>query len=260
MHVRPLTHRGADGHVYTRPPEVEAQIVNTLGLEWQELGRRASVTDREHADYLKDETIVYLLRESYRADDLKLGDIFAGALSQRCFPYARKHFRSFVVKEDFDDAHAELRNTVIEMILELESDRGDFLQVRFGRKLRLLAIDIFKRRAPLINEIKDQVFLSSVAGYDGSDNDEERRHPLPSELRAVDDGSERRRQADEALQRLPEPQRTAFILKHYDDWPIQSKKPGTPSISAVFGVDPRTIHNWLTAAEKALETWRGQQS
>src|SRR5918911_287585 len=78
MHVRPLTHRGTDGCVLTRPPEVEAQIVSTLGLDRQELRRRAAIVDQAHPDYLKDETVVYLLRESYRADDLDMGDVFAG--------------------------------------------------------------------------------------------------------------------------------------------------------------------------------------
>lgn len=259
MHVRPLTHCGADGNVLTRLPEVDAQIASSLRLEQGELRRRASITDRENADYLKDETLVYLLRESYWADDSRTQDIAAEALFRRCAPYARKRFGSFA-EQDFEDAYAELLTKVIKLIVDLDDDQGDFLQVRFGRQVRYLALDIFRRHMPLINEIRNQASLSSRAAYDGLDEDAERSNLLPSELHVRDDEHERRRQGDEALQQLPEPQRTAYILRHYDGWRIQSKKPGVPSISRVFDVDPRTVQNWLTEAEKALETWRGQES
>ena len=259
MHVRPLTRCGKDGHVLIRPPEVEEQIVATLALDRHELRRRVAVTDRDHADYLKDETLVYLLRESYRAEDHETGDIVAGALSGRCVPYARKHFRSFG-DEDFDDAYADLLSKVLEMILDLETDRGDFLQVRFGRRLRFLALDIFDRYAPRINEARKQRSWPSTDVYDGSEDGEDRGEPMPAELRTRDDSNDRRLLGDEALRQLTEKQRTAFILKYYDGWPIESKEPGVPSISGYFDVTPKTVNNWLRAAEKALETWRGQSS
>jgi DNA-directed RNA polymerase specialized sigma24 family protein len=259
MHVRPLTHCGADGNVLTRLPEVEAQIASSLRLEPGELRRRASITDRENADYLKDETLVYLLRESYWADDSRTQDIAAEALFRRCTPYARKHFGSFG-ERDFEDAHAELLEKVIKLIVDLDDDQGDFLQVRFGRQLRFLALSIFRRHVPQINEVRDQALLSSLEGYDSADEGAESHNLVPAELQVHDDEHERQRQSDEALEQIPEPQRTAFVLRYRDKWPIQSKKQGTPSLSGFFDVDPITIHNWLTAAERALETWRGQES
>ena len=63
----------------------------------------------------------------------------------------------------------------------------------------------------------------------------------------------------DALSRVKEPYRTAYLLRNYAGWPIEDQDPNVPTISRKFGVDPRTIRNWLKAVEDELQSWRGEQ-
>lgn len=259
MEVRPLTRRTIDGNVLTRSAEVEAQIAQALRLEPLELQRRMGVADREDSDYLKEETLVYLIRETRRQGNADFCRRGTEALLQRCVPQARKYLGA-LGEQEFDQAFSDLTTQVLEMILDLASDKGDFLQVRFGRKLKLLAIDVFRRYIDQINEDTEKLVpWSSIAGNDDQgEEDERRRVQLPPEMRSPDPMKDRKLLAKEALRQIPEPQRTAFILFHYDGWPIESKDTHCPSISRQFGRTPRMIHNWLKMAEEILERWRGE--
>ena len=64
--------------------------------------------------------------------------------------------------------------------------------------------------------------------------------------------------AKQALGTIKEPFRTAFILRYFEDWPIESNDPDQPTISKFFGKTSRTIRYWLQKAETALEKWRGE--
>jgi hypothetical protein len=258
MHVLPLTRCGKDGHVLVRSIEVELQIAAALKLDPAVLRQRVRVTNRENPTFLKEETLVYLLREHHRAGDVALCHELAAVLLERCTPQASKYLWSLGQLE-FESAHSDLISVVFEMILDLDSDRGDFLQVRFGLKLKQLAIDTFRRYDRIAEECAAQVPWSSVAGYAESEEDDVLLVSLPHEMRAPSQEQLRHIQAKEALQQIPEPQRTAFILFHHTGWPIRSKDPSTPTISKYFRKTPKTIYNWLKAAEQTLERWRGDQ-
>jgi hypothetical protein len=259
MEVRPLTRRTTDGNVLTRSAEVEAQITQVLRLEPLELQRRLGVADREDSAYLKEETVVYLIRETHRQGNATLCGKGAEPLLRQCVPQAEKYLRA-LGEQQFEKAFADLTDQVFELILDLESDKGDFLQVRFGLKLKQLAIDVFRRHKDQINEESAKLTpWSSIAGHDDQrDEDESRRVQLPPEMRFPDSSTDRKLLAQEALRLIPEPQRTAFILFHYDGWPIESKDAHCPTISRQFGRTPRTIHNWLRMADEILERWRAE--
>src|SRR4051794_12528450 len=120
MHVRALTRHGKDGHVLTRSPEVDAQIARALGLDSVMLRQRLAVTDREHSEYLKEETLTYLLREYHRTGDHELRGELAAALLQRCAPQAQKYLGK-LDEPEFESAYADLVSDVFEMILDLDS-------------------------------------------------------------------------------------------------------------------------------------------
>ena len=63
--------------------------------------------------------------------------------------------------------------------------------------------------------------------------------------------------AQALLDRLPEPVRTAFYLKHYAGYKEESAEP-EPTISTLLGVSGRTVRNYLTKAEKLLSEWRNE--
>jgi DNA-directed RNA polymerase specialized sigma24 family protein len=59
-----------------------------------------------------------------------------------------------------------------------------------------------------------------------------------------------------AISTLKDPQRTAFLMKNYYGWPIESIDANCESISSYYNVDPRTVRYWLSQAEKDLLKWR----
>ncbi len=56
------------------------------------------------------------------------------------------------------------------------------------------------------------------------------------------------------LDRLPEPMRTAFYLKHYMGYKEESGH--GPTIASTLGVSGRTVRNYLKKAEHLLSEWR----
>jgi hypothetical protein len=156
----------------------------------------------------------------------------------------------------------ECRDQVVlrlfERLLDFESDRGDFLQVRFWAFLNRLVTDVVSAYAGLRDHIQESVSPAWVHGGELSEGEREEGVgyvPEPVSSDQVDT----RLLVGEALATLEEPHRTVFVLRHYQGWPVESKHPGDPTISGYFGVTSRTVRNWLTAAEKRLAEWREER-
>jgi DNA-directed RNA polymerase specialized sigma24 family protein len=61
----------------------------------------------------------------------------------------------------------------------------------------------------------------------------------------------------EGLAQLPDPLRTAFMLKHWAGFPECSVDPAEQAtIAKVMGVTDRTVRNYLARAEQILNAWR----
>ena len=57
----------------------------------------------------------------------------------------------------------------------------------------------------------------------------------------------------EALRVLPEQERRAFVLYHYEDWSQEQ-------IAEALQITDRTVRNLLMRAQKRLEAWRAEQA
>ena len=64
---QPLTRRNVHGQVYKRLAVVDRQIEEALGLNDEELRSRLAVRDEESPDFLKEESLVYLIRHHHAA-------------------------------------------------------------------------------------------------------------------------------------------------------------------------------------------------
>jgi DNA-directed RNA polymerase specialized sigma24 family protein len=249
--------------VYQRGADVERQIADALKLSPDRLRERAAVTDQHGPGYLKEECLVYLLRYHQRADDSRLVSDLAEVLLARCAQFIRGHLRSLdaeAASEGYNDVVARL----FEQILDLHGNRGDFLQVRFWPALEKLTVRAFQQQLRQQKRAQANVPISRVAGYDADEADTPARvlHPQGDDVLAYPSGEPDVIQSElihSALTRIEEPYRSAFLLRHYEDWPIEDQDPSVRTISRHFGKDPRTIRNWLKKADAALENWREEQ-
>lgn len=261
--IEPPTRRNADGVVYRREPIVERQITAALALSPDRLRQRAAVADQQSDEYLREECLVYLIRHYNRAGDSALVSDLSAALLRRCAKLIEGHLRRLDA-EAARDGYNDVVERLFAPILDLASDRGDFLQVRFWPALEKLAVRAFNQQLTLRRRAQAAVPLSSLAGYDRDAGDEPERVVRPRDLAAVTSPSGETAVIEDdlirdALSRIDEPFRSAFLLRHYFDWPVEDQDPAVRTISRHFGKDPRTIRNWLKKAEASLQTWRGEQ-
>lgn len=261
--IEPLTHRNAEGVVYRREAVVERQITAALTLPPDRLRQRAAVADQQAGEYFQEECLVYLIRHYHRAGDPALVSDLSAALLRRCAKLIEGHLRRLDA-EAARDGYNDVVERLFAPILDLASDRGDFLQVRFWPALEKLAVRAFNQQLTLRKRAQAAVPLSWLAGYDRDSGDEPEQVVWPRDLAAVTSPSGETAVIEDdlirdALSRIDEPFRSAFLLRHYFDWPVEDQDPAVRTISRHFGKDPRTIRNWLKKAEESLQTWRGEQ-
>jgi RNA polymerase sigma factor (sigma-70 family) len=250
--VRPLTRRHADtGAPYERLPEVEAQVLRALALEEQALAAELR-HDYKSPDHVKDETLCYLIRERVRAGLHDDANTIAEALLRR---HART-IRSRIGRGGVDEWHHEdcTGEIVIQLLTELfdvDSDRSDFAQVRFGLYFKRVSDGVISKFRNL--QERERQAESAAATRDDRTEEVDLLDTLADE-RAL--SAEDRVMMRDALAHLPADLREPFILRHFDGWQIESDSPTEPSISRQLKVTPRTIRNRLKDAEAKLRRWR----
>ena len=209
----PLTRRNSDGEIYQRLAVVDSQIQEILNLKPEELQIRLDVTDQVSPDFLKEESLVYLIRHYHKEKDKQRVTDLSECLLTRCaIPIDR--WLGSLESNWRKDANADVVAELFDRILDLDSDRGDFLQVRFWVVLEKLCVQVFRR---YIKPFKHELLVDDK----GEDIDAltlnheiEQTHTLTRtvELEAIEWAVIR-----EALSQLEEPFRSAYILRHYLD-------------------------------------------
>jgi DNA-directed RNA polymerase specialized sigma24 family protein len=269
----PLTRRNTAGGVYARTAAVERELMDLLTLSSEERAARTAVAEPGHPGYVSEESLVYLVRHYLRRDERTAFNDTAARLIDRYTAMVRKYLGTLGA-EAVKEGHSEITQRLFAVLLDLTTDRADFLEVRFWMVLKTLCIKEFNRQLKERKRARQQLPLSVLPGQGPASQD-------PSEHLAIrlTDADERRLSSspheesllereqslqDEdlrkaALEQLAEPLRSTFILRHYYGWPIEHRDPSVPSISRHFGKTPRTVQNWLKKAEETLETWRGGQ-
>ena len=253
---QPLTRRNADGQVYQRLAVVDRQIKEALGLDDEELRSHLKVRDEESPAFLKEESLVYLIRHHHGAGNRKFVNDLAECLLKRCATWIDGKLSG--LRTDLrEDGNSGVVAEVFDRILDLTSDRGDFLQVRFWMGIKRITVDVFRKQV-------NQFDTESSGDYDQATIDDLTQRgavvtPTTSADRPIESEAIDNVLIEAALHQLEEPIRSAYLLRHYKDWPIEDKDPAVQTISRHFGKTPRTIRNWLSKADEILEAWRGEQ-
>lgn len=249
--LRPLTHlNGKTGLPFTRDPDVKRQIVEALVLAPDALRERVLVRERSNPQFLREECLVYLIRE-YAPDGKmrRMASDISEALLSRIEGYLASQLRRLGV-EHAEEAGDEVIVKLFARITDQGSDLGDFAQVNFWSFLAAKISDAYRKHLTQLNRERSTAAPSWVHGMEmvgdmEAGEQKEDREPVRAS------GIDSELLNEELLSNLGEPHLTAMKL-NLAGWPIESKKPGEPTISGFFGKTPRTINNWLRAAEETL--------
>lgn len=234
--LRPLA-RG-----YTREQAVAAEIAALRRQPAEAFWRR--VTSRDGAA-APPECLIYLAREFRMRGDERAAWRVIEALEKRV---AATVMRALVRLPFMSrDQREELLDSLVCALYEAwlsEDPAHAFWEVRFNLCLKRAIIDAVKRfRRAAENEVSP-----------GQWTDEEDSPGDPME-RVVDSGAldpQTWAVARMSLAALPEPLRTAFYLRHFEDWPEESGDPNQPSIARYLNVTGRSVRNYLRRAEALL--------
>lgn len=253
--AKPLTRSTKAGTPYVRPPEVESQLNELLGESAAEQLARAKCTDKGASQFLKDECLVYVVREAWLADDSALYSELSQQLIRRCIRAIQRTLRLLgVAADDLQDVYGDVITEMMTAILDDEG-AGDFYQAKFRRALRFLTLKVHARY-----ERQHERLMTENRLYAPRSEEDEEDGSLEEWVRQPGDVAEDAVQLLEirqALAAIRDPRhQQAFVLHHYDDWPIETQDPLAPSVSGHFEVTPRTVNNWLRAAERDLAEWR----
>ncbi len=238
--VRPLTKRTKDKQeLYVRRPEVELQVKHACSMRSGELFAEFQVKNRDAADFLFDETIVYLLREAFARDDGPEIEALYLALNVRMARYLKKFAR---IGNNFEDLVQSVGMTLIRKLRAPGSDAADYAEVNFAAfilseaktVLSGLFKDINREQANVILDAEEDNGYAAIERIDSGEMTPEGLLVLRSELR-----------------RLPR-QTQQIVVLISEGWKIESKDPREPTIERALGVTSRTIRNRMKEARELL--------
>jgi RNA polymerase sigma factor (sigma-70 family) len=202
--------------------------------------------------HIKDEALCYLIRERLREGIYEAANAFAEILLRRCDRTIRRRIeRRGIEERHCEDCAGEITTDLLTALFDIDSDRSDFAQVRFGLYLEKLSNGPLNRFLRL--QRREQQ-ASSVAYTQGDKAEEIDLLDTLADENAL--SNEDRALMADALTRLPKDLREIYRLRYFDGWQIESASTSEPSISRHLNVTSRTVRNRLREAEAILKRWR----
>jgi hypothetical protein len=228
---------------YRREAEVQALLES-----WSRVSARAllqKVTSEDVAT--PNEALVAVARAFMRSGATEDAWRIIEVLSRRVAGRTYRHLSLWGIAgaSQQEDITRDILHMMIECVLSTDP-QNEFWECRFwtcfDRRVRTLLRDFASRRHDNVEWNEDveraatdvRPLSASTATIDWTDNIA----------------------AKALLDRLPEPLRTAFYLKHYAGYKEESAD-GEPTIASTLGVSGRTVRNYLRRAELLLAELRG---
>jgi hypothetical protein len=235
---------------------VERQIIEALALDPPALVERAKVRDRQHPRFLREECLVYLIRERGRDGDMRrLASDLAGELLARIEGYLGRELRR-LGPDHFEEASDEVVARLFERITDVHSDLGDFAQVSFWTFLAAKVSDAYRKHLTWIRKEQSEIAPAWVHGSEPAGASEQPGEADWEPEPASGPGLDGKLMTEELLSALPEHYYVMMKL-HLAGWPIESRNDSEQTISRYFGKTSRTINNWLRDAQRQLaQAWK----
>ncbi len=249
--LRPLTRTRKDnGALYVREKEVEAQLKHLATLS-EKQRRRALLA--EGNDKLREETLVYALRECAQSGDTETAWAIAERLTERISGHiARQLSKWRLPPDDADDCTRDLFAALFEALFD-PSSAGEFWEVRFWVCLdRRLWNLIEKRQATLDAQLREAE-APEGGGHEMAEGGGQ--ETLLSRMHDRSLGPEERALLSAALNHLSENERLAVYLTKVEGLPEESDDPARATAASVLGVTGRSVRNYLKRAEEKIQKW-----
>ena len=245
MQPKPLTRHNASGVLLSRSLEVDAQIVEALQLNEKTLLQRLAIRDHSSKEFFQEECLVYLIRENHALNNDKMVSGIFKALMDRCVGLIYRLTET--LGKEREDVYHDILTKLVEKILNLDSDIGDFYQVRFWVGLKKLIITEKAKKMSSTNREKE------LARSIQLDLKIERKTCASFQF---DNGASQEKLTicKDAINVLEDPYKSVFLLYHYVGMPIDSNKPNQDTLSKRFGKTSRTIRTWLRDAEEMIKS------
>lgn len=262
---------------YTRTEETTAQILAASSLSRAALAKRAQIRDKDHALFIGEEALVYLIRDFHLRGDTYVVQKLSASLIKRITGPIRSWMRStgFRYEENAEVVSEATQEVIARLfggsrvrdeerreggILDLSSDKSDFAQVRFWRYLKLRTLDVTRAAGTVRDREQITVAIEDVNGHSTDEDTDIRENvPLdgwesisPWESLTQEHEDDLIQAAIRQLPNDPKPYRDVLRLYYLDGWQIEANDSGVVTLSSYFEMTPRTISSWLRIAEDKL--------
>lgn len=249
--ANPLTKHSKEGVLYVRPLEVESNIDGALDQETAVLIRRAQGTDRHSSDYLKSESLVYLIRAAIRSDDAVRYNALLPILLSRC-----QTILSRKISDSVPNAEDVREEVLCELSVLFAGEAGsdppnelDYYEVKFNSAFRTLRCLVLRR------ERENTEGAQVLSDGSEAENGHGQAANLPPCRAIQEDGV----QLTELLDTLPDNLRKAVVLTEMG-YVAESNDPDVTTVATLCGVSGRTVRTWLNQARNQIEQMRLEES
>lgn len=236
--LRPLT----NGRYRTE--EVEAQIRWLLSISFTEARRLMIEKDGGSQPLIKEETLVYLLRDYSRRGLAREAGVVAVELLERASPKIVRWVNYGLASGSPTHCEQCVEEIQTQMFVALQSETAtcEFWEIAFWLCLKRRASNCLEQfRRVTSNEVNPTI-------YTDDNNDETNMLDTVADKTIANIQS--RMEMQEALGRLTPDQHQVVHLLYTEHWTQQE-------IASHFGVSDRTIRNWISAALKCLRDYYG---
>lgn len=257
---------GNQSHIApTRDRDVTDEIQSLLQAnDTKAIIQRAHIQDRETQGYIRDETLVFLIKSFHAQERRAITEVLSEALVRRCVSRIQRASQRSGLRlppARVSDFVNETISRLFIRILSPNQTSGSFLQVKFGCALKLIIQDVKDdwlderlrdKEASSLNGLDDDNLDSPTAEMSTSRSSESRSiWSMPSHhIAEINEGLRA------ITQTSKKPYRHAFIMREYLELPIGDRDWSEVCIAVHFDKSRRTIQNWLNGAEAELQAWR----
>lgn len=255
----PLTKKNAQGRVYARPPEVEAEIDEVALLSHEGLKKRLAIRSPRKIGFVRSETLVHVIRKGATATSNDIVNAALMVLLERCERNLLQKVADLPTAEGLrEDILGEFAEMLASDGRGEISDELDYYECRFNSAFRTLRVDRVNQELIRLERFHP---VESVEDVEELFDDPRLLKEFTASLQDhhTPEARARMQQLLAAIEALPKKQREAVVLVHIMGLKEESEDAHEETAATRCGCTGRTIRNRLTSAAAKLARFQEDQ-